>query len=153
MTAIEELKNHLQPGNVYRRAELSQWSSSVDRHSRILLNEGYISKISGGIYAVPVTSKYGSLPAEVDRQVSSFLNDDRFLKIVPDWYNGIGIGTTQLYNCYWIYNRKRHGKFKLGNLNYKFIIKPSFPKMASREYLLVDILWIVSRDWLRTREW
>lgn len=145
MSAIEELKKNLRPGEVYRRAELVKWSKSVDRHIRILLREGTISKISGGIYEVPIKSDYGLLPAEVDDHVRSFLKDSRYLKILPHWYNGIGVGTTQLYNCYWIYNRKRHGKFKIANLNYHFIIKPFFPKMASKEYLLVDIVDSIDR--------
>lgn len=140
MSAIEELKKNLKPGEVYRRGELVKWSKSVDRHIKILEKEGIISKIAGGIYEVPVKSEYGFLPADIDNQVSSFLKDSRFLKILPHWYNGIGVGTTQLYNCYWIYNRKRHGKFKLANLNYHFIIKPFFPEKASKEYLLVDIV-------------
>lgn len=34
MTRLEQLKKRLKPGHVYRRADLAQWSKSVDRHAR-----------------------------------------------------------------------------------------------------------------------
>lgn len=39
-----------------------------------------------------------------------------------------------------VYNHKRHGDFKLGNQNFSFRIKPHFPKKASPEFLLVDLV-------------
>lgn len=32
MCKLKELARHLRRGNVYRRAELEQWSNAVDRH-------------------------------------------------------------------------------------------------------------------------
>ena len=32
MNKLQELKKHLKRGKVYRRADLSKWSTSVDRH-------------------------------------------------------------------------------------------------------------------------
>ncbi|WP_245444832.1 hypothetical protein [Pseudaminobacter soli (ex Li et al. 2025)] len=39
----------------YRREELAQWSSSVDRHLQQLLAEGYLTKLSTGVYHRPKT--------------------------------------------------------------------------------------------------
>ena len=39
MKALEELKKHLKPGQVYRRSGLEQWSNAVDRHLKQLVEE------------------------------------------------------------------------------------------------------------------
>lgn len=38
MTRLDEFKQHLQPGQVYRRAQLAQWSNAVDRHVKQLVD-------------------------------------------------------------------------------------------------------------------
>ena len=50
MTRLETLKKHLLPGHVYRRQDLAQWSKAVDRHIKQLLDEGTLTKLSGGLY-------------------------------------------------------------------------------------------------------
>jgi hypothetical protein len=72
--------------------------------------------------------------------VRSFLKDDRFLLTSPNAYNSLGVGTTQLYNQRTVYNHKRHGEFTLGNRSFSFRIKPHFPKKATQEFLLVDLV-------------
>ena len=71
--------------------------------------------------------------------VQSFLKDDRFLLLTPNFYNSLGVGTTQLYNKKIVYNHKRHGKFILGNREFEFQLKHHFPKKVSEEFLLVDL--------------
>ncbi len=51
MTKLDELKQHLVPGKVYRRADLTRWTTSVDRDLRKLLDAGELRKLSGGVYA------------------------------------------------------------------------------------------------------
>lgn len=58
----------------------------------------------------------------------------------PSAYNTVGLGTTQVYNRTWVYNRKRHGKFRLGNRLYDFRVKPRFPKKLTPEFLYIDLL-------------
>jgi len=60
--------------------------------------------------------------------------------VSPNAYNGLGVGTTQLYNETVVYNGKRHGRFKLDGRVYDFRRKPFFPKSVSPEFLLVDLL-------------
>ena len=50
------------------------------------------------------------------------------------------IGTSQLYNLTIVYNRKRHGQFRLGNRGFDFRVKPRFPRTLSMEFLFVDLL-------------
>lgn len=140
MSKSNEIKKHLRPGQVYRRAEVAQWSNAVDRHLRQLLEDGTLTKLSGGLYYCPKKTAFGDAPAEDEKLVEAFLKDSRFLLTSPNAYNTLGVGTTQLYNETVVYNHKRHGRFKLGGRLFDFRIKPHFPKSLSPEFLLVDLV-------------
>jgi len=140
MSKLQELKDNIRRGKVYRRADLCKWSKSVDRHLRQLIDEGTLQKLSGGLYYYPTKSTFGEVPADTKHLVKAFLNDDRFLIISPNSYNSLGMGTTQLYNKTVVYNHKRHGAFKLGGRTFDFRIIPHFPKTVTKEFLLVDLL-------------
>jgi hypothetical protein len=80
-------------------------------------------------------------PAPDDEEVvGAFLRDSRFLIFSPNAYNSLGVATTQLYNTTWVYNHKRHGKFRLCNRSYEFRSKPKFPRTVTPEFLLFDLL-------------
>lgn len=71
----------------------------------------------------------------------SFLRGDKdFLVFSPSAYNTVGLGTTQLYNRTLVYNRKRHGVFRLGIREFDFRVKPRFPNKLNPEFLFVDLL-------------
>jgi hypothetical protein len=140
MTKLQEFKKHLRPGQVYRREDLTQWSNSVDRHLKQLLEDGTLTKLAGGLYAYPKQTVFGKAPAEDGKLVETFLKDNRFLLASPNAYNELGVGTTQLYDKTVVYNHKRHGNFDLGGRTFEFRVKPSFPKTLSKEFLLVDLV-------------
>lgn len=140
MTKLEQLKRHLKPGNVYRRADLARWSTSVDRHLKQLVEQGTLKKLSGGLYAYPKETAFGPAPASDKEVVGAFLKDDQFLLASPNAYNSLGVGTTQLYDKTVVYNHKRHGEFQLGNRKFAFRAKPRFPKSLTKEFLLVDLV-------------
>ncbi len=140
MSRLQQLKRQLEPGGVYRRTELANWSKSVDRHLDELLQEGTLQKLSQGLYYYPKESVFGKTPPDENMLVESFLKDHRFLVTTPNAYNSMGVGTTQLYNVRTVYNHKRHGEFKLGNKTFQFRIKPHFPKKITPEFLLVDLV-------------
>lgn len=140
MAKLQELKAHLRPGQVYRREDLAQWSNAVDRHLKQLVNDGTLTKLAGGLYCYPKKTVFGKAPAEDNKLVEAFLKDRRFLLASPNAYNGLGVGTTQLYDKTVVYNHKRHGDFSLGGRKFAFRVKPSFPKKLSREFLLVDLV-------------
>jgi len=140
MKQLEALKKHLRPGEVYRRADLQEWSTAVDRHLQQLVQEGALEKLSGGLYYAPRQTVFGKTPAGENELVSAFLKDSRFVVTSPNDYNGLGVGTTQLYNMRRVYNQKRHGTFKLGNRNYHFVRKSYVPDKVTREFLLVDLV-------------
>lgn len=140
MSKLRELKKHLQQGQVYRRADLLLWSKAVDRHLHQLVEDGTLTKLSGGLYYYPKQTAFGAAPADEKELVEAFLNDHRFLLTSPNAYNSLGVGSTQLYNETVVYNHKRHGHFKLGKREYDFRVKPHFPKTLSEEFLLVDLV-------------
>lgn len=138
--AAERLAASLRPGRVYRREDLAEMSTAVDRHVRELVKEGRVKKLAQGMYYVPKVSSYGPVPPEDAEVVGSFLRDTEFLVFSPSAYNAVGLGTTQLYNRTLVYNHKRHGVFKLGNRQFDFRVKPRFPKKLTPEFLFVDLL-------------
>lgn len=140
MSKLDELKRHLKPGHAYRRADLGRWSKSVDRHLKELVEQGVLKKLSGGLYACPKETAFGPAPASDKDVVGAFLKDDRFLLASPNAYNGLGLGTTQLYDKTVVYNHKRHGDFQLGSRRFAFRVKPRFPKSLTKEFLLVDLV-------------
>lgn len=140
MTALENVKTKLKPGQVYRRADLEKLSRSVDRDIAGLVSEGVLVKVGSGLYQCPQLSRFGALPASTDKLLTSFLKDDDYLVTSPNDYNALGLGTTQLYNYQVVYNHKRHGRFELGGQLFDFQRKPRFPKKATPEFLLVDLV-------------
>jgi len=140
MNSLEEVKNRLRPGQVYRRSDLAKWSRSVDRHLSQLVSDNTLVKLQQGVYLRPKQSRFGKVPANPEKLVRAFLKDDDFLLTSPNDYNALGVGTTQLYNLRVVYNHKRHGRFKLGGQNFDFRVRPRYPKKVTREFLLVDML-------------
>jgi hypothetical protein len=93
----------------------------------------------------PRNTRFGTAPAAPEKLVETFLGDNRFLMVSPNAYNGLGVGTTQLYNEPVVYNRKRHGRFKLDGRTYDFRLRPSVPSRLTEEVLMVDLLHNLDR--------
>ena len=140
MNKLESVKLRLRPGQVYRRSDFEKWSRSVDRDLQGLVRDGALVKVRQGLYQCPERSRFGLLPASPDKLVRTFLKDDDFLLTSPNDYNALGFGTTQLYNYQVVYNHKRHGRFELGGQIFDFHRKPRYPKKATTEFLLVDLV-------------
>lgn len=134
------LANSLHAGSVYRREELAKISTSIDRHLKELVKNGFLKKIYQGLYYAPRISNYGVVPPDDKKLVEAFLRDDDFLIFSPSAYNATGVGATQLYNQTWVYNHKRHGVFKLGNRMFDFRVKQRFPKKLTPDFLFIDLL-------------
>jgi hypothetical protein len=139
-TILQSLKQHIQPGEVYRRSDIENWTTAVDRHLHMLTEDGTLQKLSQGIYYAPKKSKFGVNPPTDHSLVEQFLKDDTFLLFSPNVYNTLGLGLTQLYNITWVYNHKRRGVFTMNGRNFLFKLKSAFPAALSREYLVVELL-------------
>jgi len=140
MSKFDRFKVRLHPGRTYRRADLAQWSTAIDRHLKEAVQAGLLTKLAGGLYYAPKLTAFGVAPPEDDMLVSTFLKGGPFLLTSPNAYNALGIGTTQLHNKTVVYNHKRHGKFALGGRTYDFRMKPAFPKKLTPEFLMVDLV-------------
>jgi len=140
MSRLKELKSHLKRGTVYRRKHLDQWSKSVDRDLKVLINDGTLQKVASGMYYYPSLSTFGPTPAKEEELIKKYLDDSRFLLISPNLYNRLGVGTTQLYNTRIVYNNKRHGEVMFGNRKFSFQRKPRFPSKITTEFLAVDLV-------------
>ena len=140
MGKLADFQRHLRPGKVYRRADLAQWSSAVDRHIQASVRDGRLVKLAGGLYSVPKPTAFGQAPADDAALIEAFLKGSPYLKVSPNLYNSLGIGLTQLYDRTIVYNHKRHGRFKLGGREFEFRIKPSLPAKLTPEFLLVDLV-------------
>lgn len=140
-TSAQMLFLHLTPGFVYRREDLSSYSKAVDRDLMTLIKRGLLKRVSPGMYYVPKKSRFGLLPPDPMLLVKTFLKDTNFLLFSPDAYNSLGLGLTQIPNKMIVYNRKRHGIFKLAEQEFDFR-RPSygFPKKLTPEFLLVDLM-------------
>ncbi len=140
MPELDEVRKRLRPGQVYRRADFTQWSSAVDRQLQRLRKEGSLIKLRGGLYYCPRETTFGTVPADDKTLVKAFLKDSKFLLTSPNAYNTLGVGTTQLYNATVVYNHKRHGRFNLGGRVFYFRMKLRFPSSLTTEFLLVDLV-------------
>jgi hypothetical protein len=139
-TTLMEMKKHLRAGRVYRREELAQWSASVDRHLKSLVDDGDLQKLRYGLYYCPKRLAFGDAPASEHELVQAFLKTDHFVVTSPNLYNQLGLGTTQLYNKRVVYNQKRHGAFDLGGRVFQFERRMNVPRKLSKEFLLVDLV-------------
>lgn len=139
--SAHKLFSNLNAGFVYRREDLSHLSTAIDRDLITLTKQGFLEKVSSGVYYVPKKSRFGVLPPDSKLLVKAFLKDNQFLLFSADAYNALGLGLTQTYNRMIVYNRKRHGVFRLANQEFDFR-RPSygFSKHLTPEFLLVDLL-------------
>jgi hypothetical protein len=134
------LRQHIKPGEVYRRSDLEYYSTAVDRNLSQLTKDGTLRKLGQGLYYAPKKSKFGVVPPNDHDLVERFLKDTSFLLVSPNVYNSLGLGLTQLYNTTWVYNHKRHGEFLLHGKNLLFKLKSAFPVTLSKEFLVIDLM-------------
>lgn len=140
MNALDRMKKHLVPGQAYRRSELASLSSNVDRNLQSLVNDGYLKKLSTGLYLAPKKTAFGDALPEENSLLETFLNDDHFVVYSPSQFNSLGLGATQLYNTRVVFNRKRTGVLTVGGRTYSFKIWREAPKTLTEEFLVVELL-------------
>ena len=138
--SANRLLESMKEGVVYRRAELARFSRAVDRDLRTLIAHGEVVKPATGLYFRPQLSRWGKLPAEARALVRAYLKTDDFLLSTPTNFNTLGVGFTQVYNLTTVYNKKRHGKAKLGNQSFDFKRVANYPRQLSPEFLFVDLV-------------
>lgn len=139
MKNAEKLKNGMNFLRVYRRQELEGLSTAIDRDLKHLVTSGEVRKLAGGLYYRPRMNAFGATPPDDHEVVRAFLKTDDFLLTSDNHFNQLGLGLTQVYNGYRVYNHKRSGTFSLNGKRFAFRQVPSYPLALSKEYLLVDL--------------
>lgn len=140
MSTLNRVKKHLVPGRTYRRSDLAEYSSNVDRHLQSLVSEGLLKKLSTGLYVAPKATAFGDAPPEEESLLKTFLKDDHFVVYSPSQFNTLGLGSTQLYNTRVVFNRKRTGQMVVGGRSYTFRLWREAPKTLTKEFLVVELL-------------
>ena len=140
MKNAEKLKNKMRTGRVYRRQDLTKFSSAVDRDLKSLVETGEVKKLASGLYTRPNQNAFGVAPPADEELVRAFLKTDDFLLTSYNYFTQLGLGLTQTYNNSVVYNHKRHGHFDLGGRRFEFRKVPEYPNQLSKEFLLVDLL-------------
>ena len=140
MSGAEKLKNKMLVGRVYRRQDLAAFSTAVDRDLKTLLLSDEVKKVSGGVYYRPRKNAFGDAPPDEKDLVKTFLKTKDFLLTSYNYFTQLGLGLTQVYNSYLVYNHKRTGEFSLGGKRFEFRMVPEYPSKLSKEFLLVDLL-------------
>jgi hypothetical protein len=142
MNNATKLKEAMEPGRVYRRQDLEELSTAVDRELKTLVDSNEVRKLSGGLYCRPKPSQWGALPPDDRELVRAFLKTDDYRLTSYNDFNVLGLGLTQVYTVYVVYNHKRAGTFTLGGKEFRFRLVPAYPTGAvvEPEYLLVDML-------------
>jgi len=85
------LKYQLQPGNLYRRAELVNLSKNLSRELAQLLASQVLKRVWRGVYECPKQCRFGLLPPDPAKLIKTFLNSDDFLIISPNDRNSLGL--------------------------------------------------------------
>ncbi len=137
---LEHLKSKLVPGQVYRRTDFEANTSNVDRHLATMVAAGVLKKLAHGLYAAPKSTSFGEAPPDERSLIQSFLKDDHFVVYSFNNFNALSLGTTQLYNQTFVFNRKRVGTFKLGWRTYTFHRWREAPKKLTVEFLVVELM-------------
>jgi hypothetical protein len=140
MYNAQKLKNAMQPGQVYRRQDLKNSTTAVDRDLKRLVDSGEVKKLAGGLYCRPLQNSFGAAPPDDHELVRAFLKTDDFLLTSYNHFSQLGLGLSQVYNHYVVYNHKRSGDFHLGGKRFTFRLVPAYPRELSKEFLLVDLL-------------
>jgi hypothetical protein len=140
MKNAEKLKNSMRIGQVYRRKDLEDFSTALDRDLKTLVARKEVQKVAGGLYYRPRKNSFGFTPPNDRDLVRTFLKTNDFLLTSYNYFNQLGLGLTQVYNNYVVYNHKRSGNFSLGGKRFKFRVVPAYPSKMNKEFLLVDLL-------------
>jgi hypothetical protein len=140
--ALKLIRTALEPGRIYRRKDLIQYSSNLDRYLPQLVEEGVLHKVKRGIYACPTNTAFGKALPNEQQLLKTFLRDEHFVVFSLSAFNALGLGTTQLYNERIVVNRKRHGEFMLGGRKYFFHrrMEVPTPKQVTQEYFVMELL-------------
>lgn len=130
----------MQPARVYQRRELERFSANLGRDLKRLVASGKVRRPARGLYYRPKKCAFGPVPADDAALMKAYLKTDDFLLMEFHHYNSLGLGLTQLYNVCEVYNKKLSGMRTLDRKRFRFHKARAYPRVHSRESLLVSML-------------
>nr|MCB9063470.1 hypothetical protein [Halobacteriovoraceae bacterium] len=139
LNRLNRLAAKLPAGKVYRACDFSKFSTSVSRDLKEMVDKGYLSYLGKGMYYRPKKLGKFEVPPSREELLAKFLKTKDFMVRNVSDFNSLRLGTTQLFNEVYVYNKRRAGTVKLGKTTYHFK-KKNFPSKNYDEYLLVDML-------------
>lgn len=134
---LDEFTRSLEPGRVYRAQELTNYSNSLGRDLRLLVENNMLRTAGKGLYYRPDRLGHKELPAKSREVLKKFLKTNHFLVRSLSDFNRLDLGLTQMFKETLVYNSKRDGKIELDGREF-FFKKREFPKDHHDEYLFVD---------------
>jgi hypothetical protein len=129
----------LEPGRVYRTADLAAWSANPTRLANRLVRQGALVRLRHGLFAAPRTSRFGAVPPSDEALLDAFLGGGKWLFTGPPAWNALGLGSTAMFALPLVYNAQRSGVFELGGR--RFVLRRvRFPDPVTPEWFVVDLL-------------
>ena len=136
----KNMEEKLEPGKVYRREDLVCDLVFTDHRIRQLVAQGSLEKITQGLYHYKGPSPVNHAAPTSNALLQGFLGVHDFLLLPWREYLTIGIHLTPKFDMHLVYNRKRHGIFRLGETTFDVRRRSRYPTQITPEFLLVDLL-------------
>ncbi len=129
----------LQPGKVYRPAELATWSANPTRLAARLVERGELVRLRHGLYLAPHHSRFGLVPPSDTALLDALLDGSPYLITGPPRWNALGLGTTAVFATTLVYNTLRSGRFDLAGRRFQ-LRRTRFPEPTTPEWFVIDLL-------------
>lgn len=136
----KNVEEKLEPGKVYRREDLVCDLVFTDHRIRQLVAQGSLEKITQGLYHYRGPSPRNYSPLTSKSLLEGFLGMGDFLLLPWQEYLSLGLNLTPKFDMHLVYNRKRHGIFRLGEVTFDVRRRSRYPTQITPEFLLVDLL-------------
>jgi hypothetical protein len=127
-----------EPGRVYRTADFNQRTANAPRFVRRLVESGALQPLCRGLFLAPARSRFGTVPANDQELMRTFLKGTPFVFTGPEHWNALGLGTTAMFAEQLVYNTKRSGTFELNGRRF-LLRRVRFPERPPLEWFVVDL--------------
>jgi hypothetical protein len=128
----------LQPGRVYRTADLRRWDRNGTRLARRLEEEGRLDRLAQGLYACPGRSGFGPVPPSDEAVLRSFLKGSPWVIGGPPAWNRLGLGATAAFADGLAYTPRRTTVLRIGNRRIR-LRRVRFPRKPTAEWWVIDL--------------
>lgn len=129
----------LEPGRVYRTADLSRWGRNPTRLAARLVARSELRRLGHGLFYAPRPSRFGEVPPTDEALLDCLLGGTPYVVTGPPRWNALGLGATAVFARTLVYNMKWSGTRAVGTRTYEFQ-RTSFPVDPPSEWFVIDLL-------------